>query len=154
MKSRTFVSILILVLAVLIIAGSCATGKRTYVSSEYALNELTGTWYNEEYEDQDWDPTVIINPDGTFEFYKTWVETSKPSLTEVELIEFNYQWTDTKGNVWYKAQFFIETWNYTYFELGKISNSGTVWELVWSNGEYPKEIDTESLNYRVRYRQQ
>jgi hypothetical protein len=41
--------------------------------------------------------------------------------------------------VWYKAQFFIETWDWMYYEFGKISGAGEVWELVWSNAEYPNE---------------
>ena len=32
MKTRMLISILILVLVVLIIAGSCATGKKTYIA--------------------------------------------------------------------------------------------------------------------------
>ena len=45
MKTRRLVSILILVMAVLFIAGSCATGKK----AEKGVNELYGTWENEEY---------------------------------------------------------------------------------------------------------
>ncbi len=47
MKTKTLVSILILVLAVLIIAGSCATGKKAYVAKED--EELFGTWINPDY---------------------------------------------------------------------------------------------------------
>ena len=154
MKTRTLLTISILVLVVLVIAGSCATSKKTHVSSDYVLNELVGTWYNEEYEDPSIEPApkVVINTDGTLDFFKEFAETSMISHTEAELIEFNDQWTDTKGNVWYKAQFFVETWNYTYYELGKISDEGQIWALVWSNTEYPNKIDTESPNYRIYYR--
>ena len=105
MNTRTLLSILILVLAVLIIAGSCETSKKTYLSSEYVLKELIGTWYNEEYEDPSKDPTpkVVINANGSFDFFKEYAETTMITHKEIELIEFNDQWTDTKGNVWYKA---------------------------------------------------
>jgi hypothetical protein len=46
MKTRTFVSILILMLAVMIIAGSCATRKKA-VSPEDATGIRSGKWVNE-----------------------------------------------------------------------------------------------------------
>ncbi|MHA2172948.1 MAG: hypothetical protein ACXAB7_24055 [Candidatus Kariarchaeaceae archaeon] len=45
MKTRTFVSILLFVLAVLIVAGSCATTKEA-ISHEEAIQIFSGTWVN------------------------------------------------------------------------------------------------------------
>jgi hypothetical protein len=156
MKTRTFVSILVVALVILIIAGSCATKKKTYISSDLVLKELVGTWYNEEYENPSVEPApkVIVNTNGTLDFFKEFAETSMITHIEAELVEFNDQWTDAKGSVWYEAQFFIETFNYTYYEFGKIGDEGQVWTLVWSNTEYPTDIDKESLNYRIYYRKE
>jgi len=48
MKSRTFASILILILVVFVIIGSCAT-KRKAVSDEDFFKVLNGTWINTDY---------------------------------------------------------------------------------------------------------
>ena len=48
MKTRMFVSVLILVLAVLIIAGSCAT-RRKAISDEDFMEAWSGTWINTDY---------------------------------------------------------------------------------------------------------
>ena len=49
MKTRTYVSILILVIAVLVIVGGCATGKKASVTERDIFKELSGTWVNEDY---------------------------------------------------------------------------------------------------------
>jgi hypothetical protein len=143
---------LILVIAVLIIAGSCATFNKTYVSSDYVLKELSGTWVNEEYENTIYHPKVTVNSDGTWHSYKEWDETTMTSHNTGEFVEFNEQWTDSEGNIWYKARFSEKGVITIYYDLSKISNLGEVWETVWSAFEYPNEIDTESPNYRIRYR--
>jgi hypothetical protein len=68
MKSRTFISILILVFVVMIIAGSCATGKKASVTKEDEV--LFGTWINPDY-DTTWGyGKIIIKPDGAYDEYK------------------------------------------------------------------------------------
>ncbi len=62
MKNRTLVSILILVLAVLIIAGSCVSGKKAYVAKED--EEIYSTWINPDYDDSRELPKKIFYPDG------------------------------------------------------------------------------------------
>ena len=47
MKARTYVSILILVLAVLIVVGSCAT-KRKAISNDDFFQAWSATWINTE----------------------------------------------------------------------------------------------------------
>jgi hypothetical protein len=51
MKTRMFVSILILVLAVLIIIGSCATGKKM-ITVDDAMKRFEGVYVNTEYSGQ------------------------------------------------------------------------------------------------------
>ena len=66
MKTRNLVSILILVLAVMVIAGSCATMKSP---DKMVYERFCGTWVNTEYEGKEY-PAVkeIYNPDGTIAF--------------------------------------------------------------------------------------
>ena len=68
MKPRTFVSILILILAVFIIIGSCAT-KRKAVSDEDFFEVWSGTWINTDYSGSDLGQKTINHPDGTSEWY-------------------------------------------------------------------------------------
>jgi hypothetical protein len=53
MKTRTLVSILILVLAVLIIAGSCATMKKEISETDF-FEAYSGTWINTDYSGDSW----------------------------------------------------------------------------------------------------
>ena len=80
--------------------------------------------------------------------------------------EIDVKWTDSEGNIWYKAHG-IQTSGiykgYTYVELDKLSKSGTVWEgqftLTGFNTKvdamsYPKEFDPKSPSHGIflRYR--
>ena len=68
MKTRTFVSIFILVLAVLIITEGYATENRI-TKRDYRF--VSGTWINEEYKGTSKPFEIdVFNPDGTFTFYK------------------------------------------------------------------------------------
>ena len=96
MKTRTVVSILILVFTVLIVAGSCATEKKMVKKSE----ELLGTWINEEYAD-DWGYTTLIyKSDGVYEQY---TDASLKERHQHGTYTITDKWTDSEGNIWYKA---------------------------------------------------
>ncbi len=58
MKTRTFISV-VLIMAVLIVVGSCATDKMAYISKEY---EIYGTWINPDFNN-------IGQPHGKIVFY-------------------------------------------------------------------------------------
>ena len=160
MKTRTFVSILIIVLVVLVIAGSCATKKRMMKDSE----ELYGTWTNEEYKS-----TIppfekeVYNPDGTYESFRTEVA---PWEKDVEILEGGWirgtfgtfviedKWIDADTNVWYKVVNYDG--NYRVFYLMKVSNSNNILEYMFSFIDYPVEIDTNNVQgkYAIYYRQE
>ncbi len=156
MKTRTFVSIFVLVVAVLIIVGSCATKKKTYISSDYVFKELSGIWYNEEYENPAitaW-PKYIVRSDGSFEELKEFVGSSVPNRRPGKYISITEAWTDAKGNIWYQAKAKMDWMDQQfYYEIGKISNAGEVFESVWSYIDFPSEIDSENLLYEIYYRQ-
>ena len=148
MKARTFVSILILVLAVLIIAGSCATEKITYISKEY---EIYGTWVNTDYDDTNRYSKVVVYPNGIIHYYRK--NTDTVVSIEEEFVIAN-KWIDSKGNIYYTTRNFAEIYPGWTFSLYKINNSGKNLEYDWSFNDYPKEIDPQkSGEYHIYYRQ-
>ena len=146
MKTRTFVSILIFVLAVLIVVGSCATGKKAVKAP---IESLYGTWENPDYNTSDKNAKAIIRPDGTS------VECSHTELPMHSCEEGTFtiieSWMDSDGNKYYKVDLVrgINTW----YELWRINETDSVFEWVWSQIEYPSEIDPNHPNYRILYRQ-
>jgi hypothetical protein len=156
MKTRALILILILILTVLIFSESCATSKKAYVSSEYVLKELTGTWYNEEYENPTitaW-PKYIVRSDGSFEECKEFSGSTEPNCRPGKYISIDKAWTDLKGNIWYEAKYKFDWMDQEFcYEIGKISNEGKVVESVWSFIELPTEVDSENINYEIYYRQ-
>ena len=148
MKTRTLISILILVFAVLIVIGNCATGKKVYVAKED--EELYGTWANPDYNYAAYaTPKFVYHPDGKSEGYI--LDTETHAHWYGEFIVTN-KWIDSEGNIWYTIIF---KW-YVQYEYGllKITNSGKTLEFAYGN-EYPKEIDSSDIHsvYLILYRQ-
>jgi hypothetical protein len=158
MKTRTLVSIVILVLTVLIIIGSCATSKKAYVAKED--EELYGTWVNPEYDNTSaGEPGRMIIKNGTYEIYglsniTRWLIQGEYTITD--------KWTDSDGNVWYKYMV-TKLWYQTgvtrtdpLYGLAKISNSGRTLERVYSGIDYPRELSQVILEYtyQIHYRQE
>ena len=151
MKTRMFVSILILVLAVLIIAGRAKK------------EELHGTWINEEYKGSNIPMAIqIYKPDGTFQYLRlaalSWeedVERTEEGWIKgyegpYEIIE---KWTDEGGSVWYKTENHV-TETDKHFVLIKINGSGSVLEYVWRQIEFAEGIDPNAATYGIFYRQE
>ncbi len=149
MKTRTFVSILILILAVLIIAGSCATDKMTYVSKEY---EIFGTWVNLDYNNSSWAPKEVYYPDGRIHTYSS--DTGSDVISEDEFV-ITSRWIDTNGDIWYtmRTRFgaFKLLW---WYRLCKISDLGKTVEFNSSQDNYPNELNPNGGLYRIYYRQE
>ena len=137
MKTITFVVILILVLSLMIVVGSCATDKMAYISKEY---EIYGTWVNPDYNKETLLGKVVFHPNGIMEGYGA--ATGPAASDEAEFVITN-KWTDSKGNIWYTIIF---KW-YVQYEYGllKITNSGKTLEFAYGN-EYPKEIDSSDIH--------
>ena len=145
MKARTLVSILILVLAVLIIAGSCVTEKKMVKSGE----ELIGTWINEDVAVA----TRVYLPDGTYEQY---TDVLRTSLEADGTFTIEDKWTDSQNNIFYKVKinYKIGTQEIIEFYLIKISDSGNTYERVYDSRKFPTEINLMDGTYRIRYRQE
>ncbi len=74
---------------------------------------------------------------------------NEPMWTEEHHI--SNKWTDAKGNIWYKHRWKAGGMG-SGFTLSKISDSGKTLEYIFSQWEYPKELDINSEYYRVYYR--
>ena len=158
MKARPLVSILILVLAVLIIVGSCATGKKAYVAMED--EEIYGAWHNPDYDETDKSAMFVFETDGILQTYKTASMTKKWWSGKYTITD---KWIDDEGNIWYKflvTDIKLEPISHSetekYYYLGKISDSGRVFEFSSSGYDYPPEINPDNLKYPsvVHYRQE
>jgi hypothetical protein len=152
MKTRTLISILILVFATLIIMESCATSKKAYVAKEDEV--LYGTWINTEY-DASWIyAKIIIKQDGTWDEYS--LTYSDRPVYQGECTITN-KWTDSEGYILYKSVITrIGKPSYrSYYVFSKIDKTGKVYEDLWSTIQMPTEFDPDNTNYnyRIYYRQ-
>jgi len=146
MKTRTFVSILIFVLAVMIVAGSCATDKMAYMSKEY---EIFGTWVNPDVKPVIQYGKIVFHPNGIVEFHFTATSTTFESY---EFVITN-KWIDSTGDIWYTLIIIWAEIRSPDYVLCKISDSGKTLELSGTNSDYPKEIDPKYTEYNIVYRQ-
>ena len=151
MKTKAIVLISVLILGVIIIAGSCATGKKMGKGSE----ELYGIWVNEKYAIRKYYTTLVWKPDGVYEMY---VDASLKTLSARGKYIITDKWTDSEGNIWYKEHWkesrvysgYSQSATYSGYSLYKISNSGKTLEFTSSIVDYPAEIDP---NYsKIYYR--
>jgi hypothetical protein len=134
--------------AVLIIFGGCATGKKVYKPKED--EELFGPWIHSDYYKEGEKEKIIYDPDGThfvFIFEKDSEPIEENPYTIID------KWTDKDGNIWYKGTLIIPKTHNSFYLLIKISNSATVYEEVRESADYPTEIDVNHYYYVIYYRQ-
>ena len=150
MKIRTFVSILILVLAVLIISEGYATEKKV-TKRDYRF--VSGTWINEEYNSYDFEARYELHRDGSWDGYNRISDTGKKYIGHYAIVD---KWTDSEGNIWYKMHVWygpIDEVHISGYELDKFSESGKVWEYISDSYAFPTEIDESHPKYHIYYRQ-
>jgi hypothetical protein len=154
MKSRTFVSILILVLTVLVVVGSCAT-KRQAVSEDEFYTYWVGTWMNTDLRGDGWEPQKIVcNTDATIDRY------TRPEVRSTTC-EYKFahidSWKDSEGNIWYRATSKCSRTKIPVQEYGKISVSNKTYELIYNMGPEPiEEWDRDNFAdiHLIYYRQE
>ena len=112
-------------------------------------DEIYGTWVNMDYKWGRPPQKVIHKANGTFESFVN-ADSKVPTWKGTNLIE--KKWNDSKGNIWFRMKW-SGNWGESGYELAKISNSGITYEYVFSNDEYPKEIDPKHKNYRIYTRE-
>ena len=148
MKARPLVSILILILAVLTIAVSCATRKKA-ISIEEASEIRSGIWVNELYTD----PLVVQYPDGRYEVY---YDLQQERLCLSGISEIYESWRDSDGVLWYRAHYQESTGQEGYV-FGKISNSDNTLEFIGTTNNLMIEewkIGKVGYNHVIFYRQE
>ncbi len=149
MKTRTFVSILILVLVMMIVAGSCATRKKA-VSTEDAAVIRSGKWINESYISEQ---MTIFYSDGRYEVYDDLQQQKLHNTGKSDIYE---SWRDSEGVLWYRAHYKNSVKNEGYI-LGKISNSDNTLEFIFTTNDLIIEewkIGKVGYNYVIYYRQE
>ena len=157
MKTRILVSIMILVLAVMVIAGSCATKKEIVAEKEFYVpkfdEEINGTWINEEYNSSEYPGKYKLYMWGYWESFHSF--DSEKTQTKGTFTIVN-KWTDSEGNIWYKTYTRYSTRRRINYELDKISNNGNTWEWVSTTVDFPTESDMHPgfQKYHIYYRQE
>ena len=139
-----------LIVILIVVAFTCTVlaGDNEYKATDN--EELFGTWVNMDYKESGTTthvPQKLIIKPGECGLYSS-TNDNEPMWTEEIVI--SHKWTDSEGNIWYKHR-----WKgimASGFTLSKISESGKTLEYVYSQWEYPKEIDVNSEYYRVFYR--
>ena len=151
MKSRTLVPILVLVLGILIIVGSCAT-RKIAISEEDLSNAYTGTWINPE---EDYRMVKMVYfPDGTWKRFRGIDSEYFACEGEDILID---KWKDSTGNIWFEARWQCFIHGYGGYLLAKISDSGNTLELLFTMQELRvEEWDPDRFEYiyRIYFRQE
>ena len=141
MKTRMFVSIIILVLAVLIAVGSCVTGKNS-IAEEELIEKFTGIYVN-------------INYDGSNKFHsqkfeitseKHWgfyLKIDDPVACGAGYFKVVNSWVDRKGNIYCQAKMYFGPTVSRIWALWRLDKSGEVLEQTfWYGGKekYPDKI--------------
>ena len=147
MKTRTLlITTVLLSVVTVIITG----GAKREIHVDEVIKALSHTWVNTDYYPEMMPQKLVVSLDGLIKYYReadTPLDT--PALSSKYTI--NEAWTDREGNIWFKAT--SVSMEGTSYSLDRISNSGTVWESVYSYGELPDDIDVNSPKYRIFYRQ-
>jgi len=153
MKKRTLILIAVgftLVLSVL--AGCIATHKA--VSEEEFLTSWSGTWVNRDVEGSVMVPQKIVAyPDGGYDIFVYATAAINFCHHEIELIE---QWTDAKGDLWFKANGFCRKKGIDGYMFGKISGAGNILEFQFNTTNEPiNRLEPDSIysHYCKYYRE-
>ena len=133
-------------MAVLIIAGSCATGKKAVTAP---IESAYGTWENPDYNAVDSYAKAILRPDGTLVLF---THTELPiHVCDEGTFTIIESWMDSDGNKYYKVDLVIGIMD--WYELWRINETDTVFEYIYSNIDYPIEMDPENAAYQIYSRQ-
>ena len=145
MKTRMLTSILILVLIV------CTA---VLMGSKKKEEELYGTWINTNYNTVAKMAKYVFKPESIRDdadgMYTLYVRDYDENPYESVSFRIEDKWTDDEGNIWYKFEPFAV---FKYYALFKMSDSGQTLEMIFSNQDYPTEMDPTDIEYRIYYRQ-
>ena len=117
MKTRMFVSVLLIVLFIFIAVGGFAKRLKA-ISNDDFFKAWSGTWINTEYTGAPPRYQKRINyPDREWELYQEITDTRPPAQLSGEIIK---KWIDSEGTIWYKAHWENKGgYSDTAYEMGK-----------------------------------
>ncbi len=141
MKTRTFVSILILISAVLIIAGSCAATKKS-ITEEELIEKFTGVYVSTDYDGSNkfHSQKFEITSEKHWGFY---LKIADPFACGAGYFEVVNNWVDRKGNTYCQAKMYFGPTVSRIWALWRLDKSGEVLEQTfWYGGKekYPEKI--------------
>ena len=160
-KTTKLVLIYALILAAIVVIGSCASSRKTITGKDF-IAAWRGTWVNEELAGNFINPQVLINhPDETMEFIKN-PFVMKLGKKDSRIMCFNNltitdKWLDREGRIWYTAATERKTERGTVLSYyGFIHESGDALEILEAmSTRIIEEWDPDNVWYfhRVYYRQ-
>ncbi len=125
------------------------------ISEQEFWDTISGVWINTHHYSGNvpfQEQKVIIHSDGKFGFYPLITDTVP--VREINTFIFLTQaWIDSEGFVWFKGTLKDP---YTFYLLGRITDSGNTWEWIGDSINNPTEWDTSKVryeHYEIRYRQ-
>jgi hypothetical protein len=113
--------------------------------------ELFGTWTNTEYSgDQGWPQKIVYHSWGYVELFMR-IENKNPVWPATSTIVD--KWTDEGGNIWYR-DYYRDQFGGVLYQVYKISNNGTILELIMRKREFPDEaeMNPNGPGYWIFYR--
>jgi hypothetical protein len=145
MKKRMYLVIPIIAAYLIVVLSGSAKKE---ISEDKAFEALSHTWVSTDKYMPGHPQKAVVSPDGKVIYYQQYDD---PSPTMPGTLTLTEAWTDREGNIWFKAS---HKWSTeTIYLLNKISDSGKMWEYVWSYTDLPDDIEPDSPKYIVRYRQ-
>jgi hypothetical protein len=144
LKGRIDLPIVLFIAAIFSMNSSCATNKKA-IADEDLMKAWSGTWISAETNNQGLKfLKAIFNPDGSYDYY---YELRDAVFQSTTIFTFYEKWSDSKGNIWFKAH-----WNINYciegYSMGKFSNHGSTYEEIWKFGKEPiEEWVTDGIQY-------
>jgi len=157
MISRMLVSIIIFVLALLIVAGSCTTGKKI-ISVNNAIKDFEGIFVNTEYPGSlRYPQKIVITSDGRV---GTWFQSYPKNFSDSAEYKIVESWRDSKGNIYCKVDA-IWGGGLGTNELWRLDKARITFErnyIYAVHEEYPTEINPNpeasiAVYYMIYYRQ-
>ena len=146
MKIRTY---LIIVIFLFVVSFLCAEDLKVFSNEE-----LAGTWVNPDYTGFSYNlQKYILYQWG---YHEAYIKLNSDTLAYRGTYQLIDKWTDSNGNTLYKSIVRYEGGINISYEIGKISNDKTTWELAFSYVSMPTEDDLnpDNANCRIYYRQE
>ena len=144
MKTTKLISGVVSILVLLAFTLGYAEEKKAYVPKHD--EEVYGPWVNTDYPGGWQQCQKVINYPEQFELFNKPTDKTPAYRGPYTIID---KWTDSEGNIWYKSRALCA---YGIYLLQKISSSGSIYEYVSSDSDYPTEIDTNDRTYHIYYR--